>query len=66
MTIKPKPAYEEGGFFVEFLVNKYGKGKILDLVKSLPKMKSKASFEEKFKELYGLDLTYKDINKIYP
>ncbi|MBU1127127.1 MAG: hypothetical protein ABIH88_01280 [Patescibacteria group bacterium] len=60
-----KAAYEEGGFFIEFLVKKYGKRKILDLIKSLPKMKSKTSFEEEFKKLYGYELTYKNINKEY-
>lgn len=60
-----KAAYEEGGFVVELLVNKYGKGNIIELVKFLPKMKSKVKFRKKFKELYGYKLTYKNINKIY-
>ncbi len=57
-----KKAYGEGGFVVELLVNKFGKEKMIQLVKTLPKARE---FGEKFKEIYGFELNYEEINKLY-
>jgi hypothetical protein len=58
-------AYSEGGVVVELLVNKFGKDKILELVKALPGLAKYENFLEKFKEIYGFELTYEKINGIY-
>jgi hypothetical protein len=54
--------YNESGFVIELLINKYGKDKILELIKSAGKISSKEEFFEKFKEIYGFELSYETIN----
>lgn len=58
-----KKVYSESGFFVQALVEKYGKQKLLDLIKELKKIKSKEEFENYFKKEYGFKLSYEEINK---
>lgn len=60
----PRPAYNEGGFVIETLINKLGKGKIIKLAKALAGIKSE-KFGEKFEEIYGFKLRYEEINKLY-
>ncbi|HEX9008389.1 MAG TPA: hypothetical protein VF837_03975 [Patescibacteria group bacterium] len=60
-----KAAYEEGGYVVELLVNKFGKGKIIELIKLLKTMKSDEDFLITFKQIFGLDLNYENINRLY-
>jgi len=55
--------YNESGFVVEFLVKNYGKQKILDLITSLKEIDSEEKFAEKFKEIYGFELNYKNFQK---
>jgi len=57
-----KEIYVEAGFFVQGLVEKFGKRKLLDFVKSLNRLKTKEEFELSFKKEYGFDLTYDEIN----
>lgn len=52
--------YEESGFAVQFLVEKYGKRKLFRLLKSLSGVKTKADFRERFKEVYGFLPDYKN------
>jgi len=52
--------YTESGFAVEFLVEKYGKEKMLKLIKSLKNIDSEDDFERKFKAIYGFKLDYKN------
>lgn len=54
--------YKESGFVVKLLVEKFGKQKILKLMKSLKDINSKEQFEDKFKELYKFELNYQNIN----
>ncbi len=54
--------YIESWFIIEFLINNYGKEKILELIKSLWKIKSKEEFFGKFKDIYWFELTYENIN----
>ena len=54
--------YRESGFAVEFLVKNFGKKKLLDLIKSLAKTKTKTAFAKKFKEIYGFKLNYSNFN----
>lgn len=54
--------YYESGFFVQFLVEKFGKQKLLDLIKSLKNIKTKEELEQLFSKQYGFNLTYNEIN----
>ncbi|MFA4953520.1 MAG: hypothetical protein WC584_04820 [Candidatus Pacearchaeota archaeon] len=55
--------YKESGFFIEFLIKRYGKRRLLNLIKFLKKIKSEKDFNKKFKGIYGFNLNYKEINK---
>lgn len=61
---KGKGVYEESGFVVELLVNKFKKEKLLNLIKNLSKANSEDSFKALFKEIYGFELNYENINKL--
>lgn len=53
-----KPAYHEGGHVVDILISKFGKDKFVEFFKNL-------GAPEKFREIYGFDLTYENINVLY-
>ena len=57
-----KGVYDETGFFVQILVEKFGKQKLFDLIKGLKNIKTKEEFERLFAEQYGFNLTYDEIN----
>lgn len=50
--------YKESGFAVEFLVNTFGKQKLLELIASLPKADSQEKFNQVFEEIYGFVPSY--------
>ena len=56
--------YAEAGYLVKTLVEKYGIDKILKLLKVSPKRNSPKVFNGRFKEIYGFELTYDNINKL--
>ncbi len=56
--------YRESGFVVKLLVEKFGKDKLIELIKFTSIMKSKAEFLEKFKEIYGHELSYEWVNSL--
>lgn len=58
-------AYSEAGFFVEILVKKFGKVKLLELIKSLKTIKTQKDFDKTFNKIYGFKLSYKEINKLH-
>ncbi|MDP2642041.1 MAG: hypothetical protein Q8P21_02000 [bacterium] len=60
-----KGIYKESGFFVQDLVEKFGKQKLLDLVKRLKNIKTKEGFDELFTKQYGFNLAYDEINLCY-
>jgi hypothetical protein len=60
-----KGVYRESGFFVELLVNKFGKEKLLELIRRLPEIKSEDGFKNLFKEIYGFDLNYEGVNGLW-
>ena len=62
---KSLEVYKESGFAIELLVNNFGKQKLLRLIKSLKGIDSKEDFANKFKEIYGFDLNYKNFNKFF-
>ena len=53
-----KGVYSESGFAVEFLVQKYGKEKILQLLKKAKESNSKKDFTDLFKSIYDFELNY--------
>ena len=57
--------YSEAGFAVEALVKKYGKDKLLELIRGLKTIKSQKEFNAAFKKIYGFSLSYAPINKIF-
>jgi len=57
--------YEEAGFFIEILVKKFGKVKLLELIKSLKIIKTQKDFDKTFNKIYGFKLNYKEINKLH-
>ncbi len=58
-------AYDEGGFVVEVLIDKFGKEKFIKLVASLSEIKANDDFSRFFEEIYGFKLEYKKINELF-
>jgi len=56
--------YLEAGFAVEILNKKFGKNKLVNLIKNLPKIKNKKEFELLFKEIYKFLPSYKKFNEL--
>lgn len=59
--------YEEASFAVETLVDAYGKEKLLALLRKIKEAgqnMTREQFEEMFKTVYGLELSYDTFNKI--
>lgn len=57
-----KEVYAEAGFFVQMLVDKFGKEKLLHLIKDAKNYKTPESFADFFAKEYGFKLAYKDVN----
>jgi hypothetical protein len=56
--------YDESGFVIEKLINKFGKIKILNLIKSCRQINNNEDFLQSFKSIYGFELNYHNINKL--
>ncbi len=54
--------YNEAGFAVEFLVKKFGKEKLFELIKAIKKDMSEPAFAKLFKKIYKIPLDYKSFN----
>ncbi len=59
-----KSVYGESGFAVKVLVDKFGKEKLIRLIKSLRNISSEKKFKISFKKIYKFDLNYKEMNKL--
>jgi len=59
-----KDSYDEGGFVVEILINKFGKDKLIKLIGSMSEVKSQEDSQKIFKDVFGIDLSYDSINNI--
>lgn len=57
-------AYHESAYAVKVLFEKFGKQKLLELITSLNKVKSRKDFEKVFKEIYNSKPTYGFFNKL--
>ena len=64
-TVGDKNVYSESGFVIELLVEKFGKKKLFEFIKTTSTVNSKADLKATFKKIYGIDLTFKSINSIY-
>jgi hypothetical protein len=60
-----KDVYKEAGFVVELLINKFGKNKILKLLKKQKEVKSKKDFKRVFEQIYKFKINYKNFNNLY-
>ena len=56
--------YKESGFVIKKLIDKFGKEKLIELIKFTSVMKSKVEFLDKFKKIYGSELSYDWINSL--
>ncbi len=60
-----KGAYLEGGFVVKMLVEKYGKEKLLKMLKKMKEERpDEKNFAKLFKDVYGIELNYDEINNL--
>lgn len=59
-----KGVYSESGFAIEFLIYKYGKDKLLELLKRSKEVNSKEDFADLFKSIYDFELTYDNFEVI--
>ena len=57
-----KEVYKEAGFFVQALIEKFGKQKLLNLVKELRSLKTQEGLDRSFVKEYGFNLSYDEIN----
>ncbi|MDP3792666.1 MAG: hypothetical protein Q8Q89_02950 [bacterium] len=57
--------YAESGFVIETLVKKFGKNKLLELIKSLKNVSDKKQFNKVFQKIYRFQINYKEINRHY-
>ena len=55
--------YEESGFVIEMLVKKFGKNKLLKLIKFLRNVSNEKQFNKLFKKTYKFKISYKSVNK---
>lgn len=56
--------YKESGFVVDLLATKFGKGKLLRLIRSLGRIRARSEFYREFKKVYGFELNYANFNRI--
>ncbi len=56
--------YKESGFAVMFLVEKYGKEKLISLLKGTKEIKTKEDFAKLFKSIYEFELSYENFEII--
>ena len=57
--------YDEGGFVVAVLIEKFGRDRLIRLIKKLNDVESEEDFMKEFKKIYKFDLNYKNINELY-
>ena len=55
------PAYSTSAYFVDYLLKRYGKKKLMSLIQNLEEFEKKGAFERKFKEVYHV--SFKKLGK---
>jgi len=56
--------YKESGFFIEKLIEKFGKQKLLNIIKKTKNLKTRKEFNQLFAKEYGFNLNYDEINAL--
>jgi hypothetical protein len=56
--------YKESGFAVQVLIEKFGKNKVLDFLKKLPKIEDEKEFKKSFEGYFGFKPDYKAFNNL--
>lgn len=59
-----KDIYHESGYVIKLLIDKYGKEKMFELLKKLKEYKQEQDLFDFFKEIYGFELNYDNMNKL--
>ena len=59
-----KNIYEDSGFVVGLLIQKFGKQKFLELLTRLTEATTENEFSKLFSSIYGIKLSYDEINKL--
>lgn len=60
-----RSAYREGGFVVEILLKKFGKEKLIELLEKIKQEKpDEKGFSKLFESVYGIKLSYQELNKL--
>jgi hypothetical protein len=59
---KDSDVYQESGYAIKLLVEKFGKKKLLSLIKNLRQASTKTKFNNLFKKIYGFAPTYAKFN----
>lgn len=57
-----KAVYDESGFVVQLLIDRYGKEKLLQLISQLKSTKTEKEFLDLFRKIYRFTLCYENIN----
>ncbi len=60
-----KDIHREAGFVVELLVGERGKAMLIEMIRQLPDTHSENDFLELFKGIYGFELSYESINRLF-
>jgi hypothetical protein len=57
--------YGEAGFVIELLVKKFGKNKLLKLIKAVKGITDQKQFQKTFLKIYGFKISYDSINGLF-
>ncbi len=57
--------YSESGFVIDILIKKFGKKKLLDLIKQSKDSKNGNDFKKIFSKIYKFNLNFRNINNLY-
>ncbi|VVB83298.1 Uncharacterised protein [uncultured archaeon] len=59
-----RSCYQESGFVIKLLVDKFGKKKLVNLIRGLENIQDEKKFAKLFKKIYGFNLNYKNMNEL--
>ncbi len=63
-SIEDETVYEESGFAIQKLFNKFGKEKLLKLLTEIKNISSLEELPSKFKKIYKISLSYESFNNL--
>jgi hypothetical protein len=62
--VDEQDVYKESGFVVQKIIEKFGKDKFLDFLKSIRSVPDNLGFLKIFNQVYGFELNYDNMNKL--